>query len=72
MDDLVLVGAVSIIGLYAATALLAAGALFILLQVFQAAAAGDAGRMGGILAGLLILAVAYAGTGLWLQKSGRI
>jgi hypothetical protein len=72
MDDLVLTGTVSLIGLYAAAILFAAVVIFILLQVWQAVMEGNAGRVGVILTGILIVMAAYAGTGLWLQKSGRI
>jgi hypothetical protein len=72
MDDLVLVGTVAIIGLYGTAVLVAAAALLILLQLFQAAGAGNSGRVMVILAGILIVVTLYAGIGLWLQKTGRI
>jgi hypothetical protein len=72
MDDLILTGTVSLIGLYTAAILIAAGVIFVLLQVWQAAVEGNTGRVAVILAGGLIILAAYAGTGLWLQKSGRI
>jgi hypothetical protein len=72
MDDLVLTGTISLIGLYAAAILAVAGGIFVLLQVWQAAAEGDAGRVMLILVGIIIVVAAYAGTGLRLQESGRI
>jgi hypothetical protein len=72
MDDLVLTGTISLFGLYAAAILVAAGGIFVLLQLLQAALEGNAGRVALILAGICIVVAVYAGTGLWLQKSGRI
>jgi hypothetical protein len=66
MDDLILAGAVSIIGLYAATV------IFTLMELQGAAVAGDSGRVAAILGIVLLFLVAYAGTGVWLQKNGRI
>lgn len=72
VDDLVLTGTIALIGLFATVMLVVAGIIFLLLQVWQAAAEGNAGRVAAVLAVVLILVSAYAGTGLWLQKSGRI
>lgn len=72
MDDLVLVGTLSIAGLYAATILLIAVMLLILLQLLHAALAGDWAVFTAILAAVLIAGSAYMATALWLQKSGRI
>ncbi len=72
MDDLILAGALSIIGLSAAAVLALAAVIFTLLELYGAAAAGDSGRVAVILALVLLILAAYAGTGLWLQKSGRI
>jgi hypothetical protein len=72
MDDLILAGALSIIGLYAAAILAVAAVIFTLMEISGAAAAADFGRVAAILAIVLFFLAAYAGTGLWLQKSGRI
>ena len=72
MDDLILAGALSIIGLYAAAVLAVAAVIFTLMEMYGAAVAGDSGRVVAILAIVLLFLAAYAGTGLWLQKSGRI
>jgi hypothetical protein len=72
MDDLILAGALSITGLYAAAILAVAAVIITLMEAYGAAAAGDSGRVAAILGIVLLLLAAYAGTGLWLQKSGRI
>ena len=72
MDELILVGTLSIIGLYAAAVLAAVAVIFTLVELYGAAAAGDSGRVIAIVGIVLLFLAAYAGTGLWLQKSGRI
>jgi hypothetical protein len=72
MDDLILAGALAVSGLYAATVLMVAALIFTGLEILNAAAAGDAGRIAAILVIVLLFLGAYAGTGHWLQKSGRI
>jgi hypothetical protein len=72
MDDLVPAGALSIIGLYAAAALAAAAVIFALMEIFSAVGAGEPGRAAAVLGILLVFLAAYAGAGLWLQKTGRI
>jgi hypothetical protein len=72
MDDLVLTGTISLLGLYSAAVLIAAGILFILLQIWEAVIEGNTGHLMLILASVLIILGAYTGTGIWLQKSGRI
>lgn len=72
MDDLILVGAFSIIALYAAAALTVVVAGAVLWEFWGAAVAGDTGRVAVILAIVLVFLVVYSGAGLWLQKSGRI
>jgi len=69
MDDLILAGALSIVGLYAAAILAVAAIIFTFKEL---AAAGDAGRIAAILGIVLLFLAAYAGTGLWLQRIGRI
>jgi hypothetical protein len=72
MDDLILAGALSIIGLYAAAVLAAVVFIFVLVELCGAAIAGNAGRVVMILATILLFLALYSGTGLWLQKTGRI
>ncbi len=72
MDDLVLVGAFSIIVLCAAAVLSVVVAGAVLWEFWGAAAAGDTGRVAAIIAIVLVFLVVYTGAGLWLQKSGRI
>jgi hypothetical protein len=72
MDELILVGTLSVIGFYAAAVLAAAAVIFTLAELYGAAAAGDSGRVIAIVGIVLLFLTAYAGTGLWLQKSGCI
>lgn len=72
MDDLILAGTFAVTGLYAAAILIVAALIFTGLEIYGAAAAGDVGRFAAILGIVLLLLTAYAGCGLWLQKSGRI
>lgn len=72
MDDLILAGAVSILGLYAAIVLAAGVVIFTLMELYGAVNTGDSGRVVTILAFVLLFLAAYAGTGLWLQMNGRI
>ena len=72
MDDLILAGVVSVIGLYAAIVLAAAAVIFTLLELYGAVNTGNSGRVLTISVIVLLFLAAYAGTGLWLQKSGRI
>jgi hypothetical protein len=72
MDDLILVGALSILGLYTAAVLALAAVIFVLMELFSAAAAGEPGRAVAVLCIILVFLAGYTGAGLWLQKSGRI
>jgi len=72
MDDLILAGALSITGLYAAAVLAVAVFIFVLVELCGAAIAGNSGQVVMILAIILLILVLYSGTGLWLQKTGRI
>jgi uncharacterized membrane protein YqjE len=72
MDDLILAGALSVTGLYAAAVLIVAVLIFTGLEIYSAAAAGDTGRFAAIFGIVLLFLAAYAGCGFWLQKSGRI
>ena len=72
MDDLILAGALSVIGLYAGAVLAGAMVIVTLMELYGAAVAGDSIRVAAILGIVLLFLVAYAGTGLLLQKKGRI
>lgn len=72
MDDLILAGALSIIGLYAATFISVAAVIFTLMEMYNAAVAGNFIRVAAILGIIVLFLAAYAGTGHWLQKTGRI
>jgi len=72
MDDLIVYGALSIAAMYAITVLVVAGIAVALAEILFAATTSQTGRAAGILAILLLFLGCYAGTGIWLQKSGRI
>jgi hypothetical protein len=72
MDDLILAGALAIIALYTAAVLAVAAVIIALLELNNAVAAYDSIRIAAILGIVLLFLAAYAGCGLWLQKSGRI
>ena len=72
MDDLILAGALSITGLYAAAVLAAAVFIIVLVELCGAVITGNFGQVVMILAIILLFLVLYSGTGLWLQKTGRI
>jgi uncharacterized PurR-regulated membrane protein YhhQ (DUF165 family) len=72
MDDLILAGVLSVIGLYAGAVLAGATVIVTLMELYGAAVAGDSIRVAVILGIVFLFLGAYAGTGLWLQKSGRI
>jgi len=72
MDDLILAGALSITGLYAAAVILVTAVVFTLTEMSRAIATNDPGRAAAVLAIVLIFLFTYTGAGLWLQKSGRI
>jgi hypothetical protein len=72
MDDLILAGALSIIGLYAAAVLAVAVCIFVIAELCGAAVAGNTGQVVMILTSILIFLALYSGTGLWLRKTGRI
>lgn len=72
MDDLILAGALSLIGLFSTAVLAAAAAVFTLVELYGAAAAMDTGRVVIILAMVFLIIAAYTGTGHWLRRTGRI
>ena len=72
MDDLILAGALSVIGLYTGAILAGATIIVTLMELYSAAVAGDSIRVAAILGIVLLFLAAYAGTGLWLQMKGRI
>ena len=69
---LILVGTLSIIGLYAAAVLAAVAVIFTLVERMVRLLQENSGRVIAIVGIVLLFLAAYAGTGLWLQKSGRI
>ena len=72
MDDLILIGAISIAALYTAATLAAAAAAIVVLELSHAVIAGEPFRAAGVLGFLILVCAAYDGAGLWLRKSGRI
>ena len=72
MDDLILAGALAVTGLYASAVVAVAVVVFTFMELYGATAAGDVGRVAVIIGIVVLFLAAYAGTGLWLQKSGRI
>jgi hypothetical protein len=72
MDDLILAGALALIGLYAAAVLAVTAVIVMFVELSGAAVDGDSARCMAILGIVLLFLAAYAGAGLWLQKSGRI
>jgi hypothetical protein len=72
MDDLILAGALSVIGLYAAVILAVAAIIFTLMALYNSFFACNSIRVAAILGTVLLSLAAYAGCGFWLQKSGRI
>ena len=61
MDDLILAGALSLIGLFTAAVLAVAAAVFTLGELYSAAVAGDTGRVVIILALVFLIVGAYTG-----------
>jgi len=72
MDDMILAGALSIAALYLGAGLVVVAAFVLLAEMAGAVVAGDFARAGILLAASLLIAGAYAGTGLFLQKTGHI
>lgn len=72
MDDMILAGALSILALYLGVMLIIAAGFFLLAEMYHAAIAGDSGRAIILLTVLFVIVGAYTGTGLWMQKTGRI
>ena len=72
MDDMILAGALSIAALYLGAGLVVVAAFVLLAEMAGAVVAGDFARAGILLAAALLIAGAYAGTGLFLKKTGRI
>jgi hypothetical protein len=72
MDDLILAGALSVTALYSVMILAVVVIIFTLADLFSAAFIGDTSRVIAISCMIMLFLAIYAGTGLWLQKSGRI
>lgn len=72
MDELVAVGTAGLVGLALLALVLAGAAVYILGLIWSAWIQGELSLLARILALLGGFAALYLGTGLWLQKSGRI
>jgi len=71
-DDLILMGTAGIIGLVVVVAVFVYFAVNVVLLEAHAVVTGDYGFVILSFAALLVAGAAYWGTGLWLQKTGRI
>jgi len=72
MDDLVASGIAVLLSLLAVAAILIAGIVYVILLELHAFANGDYLFVLGSIGVLFLLCVGYAGTGLWLRRTGRI
>ena len=72
MDELVTVGVAGISGLVLIAIVLVGAVFWIGGLVIAASSAGDWHAITVIFGILAIILAAYAGTGFWLQKTGRI
>ncbi len=72
MDDLILVGALSITALYAAGVLVIGSAVVLVLAIAGSVTSGDPAGAAVLAALVLAVLAGYSGTGLWLQRSGRL
>jgi hypothetical protein len=72
MDDLVLAGAVGIIGLFLAAIFLFYGIYSIAVLIYASAISGRYSMVLIILLTLLAAGLLYTAAGIWLQKTGRI
>jgi hypothetical protein len=72
MDELVAVGTAGLLGLVLAALLLFGIALWTMSLLWNAWITGNWWTDAEFFAGLALLIAGYTGTGLWLQKTGRI
>jgi uncharacterized membrane protein len=72
MDDLVVPGVVALVIFYAGIVLVAYGILRLFIMMVQAFLTGNYLFFGGVVAGIVVAALAYVAAGLWLRKTGMI
>jgi hypothetical protein len=72
MDNLVLTGIVSLISLYTAAILCAAGIILFFFMVWNAAVSGEYRTVLFCLSAVIVALSFYTGTGYWLKGTGRI
>jgi hypothetical protein len=72
MDELVAVGTAGLIGLAVTGVLLIGGILWVSSVVWNASVTGNWAGIAEFFLALILLAALYTGTGIWLQKTGRI
>lgn len=72
MDDLVVTGALGLIGLYLAAGLLLFAAFFVARLMFASLEAGNFGLVSGGIIAILIAGLLYMAIGCWLRFTDRI
>jgi hypothetical protein len=72
MDDLVVPGVVALVIFYAGIVLVAYGIIRLVIMMVQAFLAGNYLFFSGVVAGIVVVALAYVAVGLWLRKTGTI
>jgi uncharacterized membrane protein YkgB len=72
MDEFVRNGVMMLTAAAVAVLVILVMIAFLIFRLLQAFATGDRGFLVSCGAGLLLVIVLYAGTGLWLRKTGRI
>jgi hypothetical protein len=72
MDELVAVGTAGLIGLAVTGLLLIGGIWGIASVVWNAYISGNWAGIAEFFLALVLLAALYTGTGIWLQRTGRI
>jgi hypothetical protein len=72
MDELVAVGTAGLLGLAITGILLVGGIWWIASVIWNASVSGNWTGIAEFVIVILLLAAGYIGTGLWLQKTGRI
>jgi VIT1/CCC1 family predicted Fe2+/Mn2+ transporter len=72
MDDLVITGVLSLIGVFIASVMLLYGLFVIAGLVVSLIVMGEYGKACVIVLGIFIFGFLYIETGCWLHKTGRI
>ncbi len=72
MDDLIIAGALGLIGLYLAVIIVLLAAFSFAGLMYRSLAAGDTGVVIMGVLGILIILSMYVAIGFWLQKTDRI